>query len=312
MRCAKQGGLRVTHLCVFGAAGTATTRTMVDAVLASIPEPLRIATAVVLSPTRGEDGSSAAEAMASAPADSIAVLSADHAPIATTAGTIITFGLSPSAEVLADALDVTLEGTVFSVHARGESLPVQLKLLGEHLVPDALAAIAVALAHGVTLRSAVVALEAVQSAGPGRMERLDRSDGITIINDTASSDPQSTAAALKTLAQLGVARRSVAILGVLSVVGDAGTIAAEHDRIGRLIVRLNIKKLVVVGYDARHIHNAAGLEGSWDGESVLVETADEAYDLLREVLQEQDVVLVKSSSHAGILSLPHRLGRADQ
>jgi len=82
----------------------------------------------------------------------------------------------------------------------------------------------------------------------------------------------------------------------------------EHDRIGRLVVRLNIAKLVVVGDRARHIHAAAGLEGSWDGESVFVPDLDAAYDLLREQLRAGDVVLVKSSKSAGLRFLGDKLG----
>ena len=88
-------------------------------------------------------------------------------------------------------------------------------------------------------------------------------------------------------------QRSVAVLGEMAELGEYAD--DEHDRIGRLAVRLNIRKLIVVGHNARHIHNAAGLEGSWDGESVLVATADEAYDVLRDELRYGDVVLVKSS-----------------
>lgn len=95
------------------------------------------------------------------------------------------------------------------------------------------------------------------------------------------------------------------MLGEMAELGEFAD--EEHDRIGRLIVRLNIDKLIVVGHAARHIHNAAGLEGSWDGESVLVESADVAYDLLREVLQPGDVVLVKSSKSAGLRMLGDRI-----
>jgi UDP-N-acetylmuramoyl-tripeptide--D-alanyl-D-alanine ligase len=55
----------------------------------------------------------------------------------------------------------------------------------------------------------------------------------------------------------------------------------------------------------------AGLEGSWDGESVLVPDADAAYDLLREELRSGDVVLVKSSKSAGLRFLGDRLGGVD-
>jgi len=62
-----------------------------------------------------------------------------------------------------------------------------------------------------------------------------------------------------------------------------------------------------VGPAARHIHAAAGLEGSWDGESVLVDDADAAYDVLRDVLRPGDIVLVKSSNSAGLRHLGDRL-----
>ena len=82
----------------------------------------------------------------------------------------------------------------------------------------------------------------------------------------------------------------------------------DHDRLGRLIVRLNIAVVVVVGHAARHIHVAAGLEGSWDGESVLVDTPEQAYDLLNGILHDGDIVLVKSSAAAGLGPLGDRLG----
>jgi UDP-N-acetylmuramoyl-tripeptide--D-alanyl-D-alanine ligase len=133
--------------------------------------------------------------------------------------------------------------------------------------------------------------------------------GVLVIDDTAGATPDAMAAALKMLVQLaGPLGRSVAVLGELDV--PATEANDEHDRIGRLVVRLNVQKLVVVGHAARHIHNAAGLEGSWDGESQLVATAEEAYDLVREDLREGDVVLLKSSASAGLASVANRLGGA--
>jgi UDP-N-acetylmuramoyl-tripeptide--D-alanyl-D-alanine ligase len=138
------------------------------------------------------------------------------------------------------------------------------------------------------------------------MEVLTRDDGIVVINDAYNASPDSMAAALKTLAQIvEPGQRSVAVLGEMAELGEYAN--EEHDRIGRLAVRLNIGQLIVVGHDARHIHNAAGLEGSWDGESKLVATADEAYDVVRELLRPNDVVLVKSSGSAGLRFLGDRI-----
>jgi UDP-N-acetylmuramoyl-tripeptide--D-alanyl-D-alanine ligase len=138
------------------------------------------------------------------------------------------------------------------------------------------------------------------------MEVLERADGVTVINDAYNASPDSTAAAMKTLAQLTrEGRRSVAVLGEMSELGEYAD--EEHDRLGRLAVRLNIAQLVVVGQGARHIHNAAGLEGSWDGESILVDDRDAAYDVLRGLLRPGDVVLVKSSNSAGLRFLGDRI-----
>jgi UDP-N-acetylmuramoyl-tripeptide--D-alanyl-D-alanine ligase len=141
-------------------------------------------------------------------------------------------------------------------------------------------------------------------------ELLRSPSGALIIADIGDaigdSSPDSTAAALKMLVQLsGESGRSIAVLGELDSPADEAN--DEHYRIGRLVVRLNVQKLIVVGHAARHIHNAAGLEGSWDGESELVATPDEAYDLLREDLGPEDIVLVKSSVLTGLGVLAHRL-----
>jgi UDP-N-acetylmuramoyl-tripeptide--D-alanyl-D-alanine ligase len=142
-------------------------------------------------------------------------------------------------------------------------------------------------------------------------ELIHASSGALILADTSGASSDSMTAALKMLVQVaGEAERSIAVLGELDVEpgGTPEDVRDEHDRIGRLVVRLNVRKLIVVGHEARHIHNAAGLEGSWDGESQLVGSPDEAYDLLREDVGSGDIVLVKSSARAGLGPLVHSLG----
>ena len=171
---------------------------------------------------------------------------------------------------------------------------------------NALAAIAATHALGVPVERSVPAVEGLARAARWRMEVQPRDDGVVVINDAYNASPDSMAAALKTLAQVvAPGQRSVAVLGEMAELGEYAD--DEHDRIGRLAVRLNVGKLIVVGHAARHIHNAAGLEGSWDGESVLVADADEAYDVLRGELREGDVVLVKSSGSAGLRFLGDRI-----
>jgi len=244
------------------------------------------------------------------PESAVAVLNADDPRVvrmaAKTKADIVWFGLSASADLRADDIEATASGTAFTLIAAGEQRRVQLRILGEHHVMNALAAIAAARSLGVTPERSVPAIEAMVRAERWRMEVLERADGVVVINDAYNASPDSMSAALKTLAQITRGgKRSIAVLGEMAELGQYAD--EEHDRIGRLAVRLNVQKLIVVGHSARHIHNAAGLEGSWDGESVLVGTADEAYDLLCDQLREGDVVLVKSSGSAGLRFLGDRI-----
>jgi UDP-N-acetylmuramoyl-tripeptide--D-alanyl-D-alanine ligase len=241
----------------------------------------------------------------------IAVLNADDdrvtAMAGLTAATVRWFGLSASADVRADDIEATSTGTRFTLVTGDDRMPVRLRILGEHHVLNALAALSVARELGLGLAQSVRAIEAVSRAERWRMELLLPPSGAIVINDAYNASPDSMVAALKTLAQVrGENDRTVAVLGEMAELGEYSD--EEHDRIGRLVVRLNIRKLVVVGHAARHIHNAAGLEGSWDGESVFVETPEEAYDLLREDLGTGDIVLVKSSKSANLRFLGDRLG----
>jgi UDP-N-acetylmuramoyl-tripeptide--D-alanyl-D-alanine ligase len=251
-----------------------------------------------------------AEMVRDLPASAVAVLNRDDSLVTAMAGQtaarVVWFGVHPESDVRAADITASIDGTAFTLHADGREWPVRLRILGEHHVSNALAALAVAREFGVPLERAVAAIESVLRAERWRMELLPAEGDVLVINDAYNASPDSTAAALKTLAQIvRPGQRSVAVLGEMAELGEFAD--EEHDRIGLLAVRLNIGKLVVVGERARRIHASAGREGSWDGESVLVADPDAAYDLLREELRPGDVVLVKSSKSARLRFLGDRI-----
>ncbi|HWL01152.1 MAG TPA: UDP-N-acetylmuramoyl-tripeptide--D-alanyl-D-alanine ligase [Microbacteriaceae bacterium] len=250
------------------------------------------------------------------PEKATAVLNRDdpHVIAMPTAAGVRRFGLldgpADPEDWLADRLRISLEGTAFSLVHGGERRDVRLRILGEHHVMNALAALAAADALGVGPDQAIPALEAMERAERWRMELLHGPDGVIVINDAYNASPESTAAALRTLAALTRGRyRAIAVIGEMAELGDHATEA--HDRIGRLAVRLNIDRLVVVGERAHAMHLGAQHEGSWGDEAVFVETNEAAYDAVRALLRPGDVVLVKSSKSAGLRHLGDRLaGRA--
>ncbi|MDH6237225.1 UDP-N-acetylmuramoyl-tripeptide--D-alanyl-D-alanine ligase [Cryobacterium sp. CG_9.6] len=242
----------------------------------------------------------------------VTVLNADDPRVSQmserTRARVVYFGEYGQAMVRASNVRATRSGTTFVLHlTSGESSPVTFRVLGEHHVMNALAAASAAEVLGVDLATIVAGLESVQRAERWRMEVLGGRDNVTVINDAYNASPDSMTAALKTLAQIAEpGGRTIAVLGEMAELGDLA--GEEHDRVGLLAVRLNISQVIVVGRAARRMHISTINEGSWDGESAYVDTADEAFDLLRTLVQSGDTVLVKSSNSAGLRFLGDRLG----
>ena len=237
-------------------------------------------------------------------ADAQLVLNADDGMVAAmkdrTQAAVKWFGTSSESEYWASDISLSKIGTSFVLHLPdGEHSAIQLSILGEHHVMNALAAASVSHLLGASKQQVVSALEAMELAERWRMQRVVRSDGVTIINDSYNASPDSMKAALQTLAQLGrMGSRTVAVLGEMAELGEYSR--HEHDSIGRLVVRLNIDQLVVVGEGAKLIHMGASQEGSWDGESKFFPSIAEALEYLRGILADGDTVLVKSSKSANL------------
>jgi len=239
------------------------------------------------------------------PEDGVAVLNLDDPLVAAmasrTKARVVFVGESASAQVRAEniTLDDEARASFRLVTPAGEA-DVKLPLHGEHHVGNALSAAAVALELGATPAEIATRLSALERRSARRMEVVTRPDGVTILNDSFNANPESMRAGLKALAAMTreSGRRSWAVLGVMGELGaDAVT---AHDEIGRLVVRLNIAKLVVIGPEAAAMHQGAHQEGSWGEESTLVPDVEAAVALLHDQLRPGDVVLVKASKAAGL------------
>ncbi|CPR03967.1 UDP-N-acetylmuramoylalanyl-D-glutamyl-2,6-diaminopimelate-D-alanyl-D-alanyl ligase MurF [Mycobacterium bohemicum DSM 44277] len=207
----------------------------------------------------------------------------------------------------------------FTMHAGGAHTEIRLGVYGDHQVTNALCAAAVALECGASAGQVAAALEAAGPVSRHRMHVVTRADGVTVIDDAYNANPDSMRAGLQALAWIahapqhgqaagtGEKRRSWAVLGEMAELGDDAI--AEHDRIGRLAVRLDVSRLVVVGSgrSMSAMHHGAVMEGSWGTEPVNVPDGEAALALLRAELRPGDVVLVKASNAAGLGALAEAL-----
>jgi UDP-N-acetylmuramoyl-tripeptide--D-alanyl-D-alanine ligase len=270
-----------------------------------------------------------AELPQAVPASGVVILNVDDAAVAAmadrTAARVVRVGRSAGADVWAGP--VTLDPLArprFTLHIAGGETDVALAVHGDHQVSNALCAAAVAVECGASLEQVAAALAGAGPMSKHRMEVATREDGVTVINDAYNANPDSMLAGLKALAWMaretgpGTSpatagkRRSWAVLGEMAELGDDAI--SEHDRVGRLVVRLDVSRLIVVGTGRAMsaMHHGAVMEGSWGSESTMVADADAALALLRAELQAGDVVLVKASNAAGLGALAEALVAQDR
>ena len=254
------------------------------------------------------------------PRSGVVVLNVDDPAVAAmaevTTARVVRISRNRQADVWAGPVTLDeLARPQFTLHAGDTAVDISLAVHGEHHVSNALCAAAVALECGAT--TAQVA-EALAGAGPvsgHRMRVSTRTDGVTVIDDAYNANPDSMRAGLQALAWISAAggadptgkRRSWAVLGEMAELGDDAI--TEHDRIGRLAVRLDVSRLIVVGTGRSMgaMHQGAVMEGSWGEEAAIVADADAALAVLRAELQPGDVVLVKASNAAGLGALADSL-----
>jgi UDP-N-acetylmuramoyl-tripeptide--D-alanyl-D-alanine ligase len=235
------------------------------------------------------------------PAAGVAVLNADDAAVAAmdrrTVARVVRFGRSAAAQVRATDVVLNDRGCPsFRLVTPAGETPVQLAVPGEHQVSNALAAAAVALDLGAAPAGIAAVLGRYLPASRWRLEVTDRPDGVTVVNDAYNANPESVAAALRTLVAMASSqRRSWAVLGPLAELGETETEA--YRKIGALAVHLGVDRLVVVGERARPVYRAAVAAGSVP---VLVPDVPAALEFLRGELAPGDVVLIKASRAVGL------------
>ncbi|MFO6453990.1 MULTISPECIES: UDP-N-acetylmuramoyl-tripeptide--D-alanyl-D-alanine ligase [unclassified Aeromicrobium] len=222
-----------------------------------------------------------------------AVLNADDERVAAmasrTRGLVLTFGRAGQVRL---AGDVTLDDAGhphFVVEADGRTLDATVPQLGAHHAINAVAAVAATSALGVPVEAAVHALTTATATSPMRMERHETDAGVVVVNDAYNANPESMAAALRTLAGLAPGR-GVAVLGEMLELGEDSP--AQHHRIGRLAADLGIARVIAVGAGAAEIARGAGSAG------LQVDDVEAAVDALSASLDAGDVVLVKASRGA--------------
>jgi UDP-N-acetylmuramoyl-tripeptide--D-alanyl-D-alanine ligase len=232
-----------------------------------------------------------AEPVETLDADAVAILNADDAVVrgyaSRTRGRVVTFGTSEDADVRAVDLEMDAEARASFV----------LAVPGEHMVSNALAAAASGIALGISPAECAAGLKDARVSA-WRMETTTNERGVVVVNDAYNANPESMAAGLKAARWIARGRRLVAVLGHMAELGPISL--EEHQRLGELVVRVGVERLVTVGEPARPIARAALREGQLPGDLASYDLADDAIEDVRAWAREGDVVFLKGSRVAGL------------
>ena len=222
-----------------------------------------------------------------------AFVNADDPLVVRTAQNIrsrLTFGFrSRSADVRGMALRVGEDGCArfrFRGTRMKNPMPVTMAVPGRHQAANALAAAAVGLTMRVPPGQIRTALESFHASSK-RME-VGQVGGVTILNDTYNANPDSTIAALHTLASMQTTGKRIAVLGDMLELGAHSV--EEHTRVGRAAAAAGVDYLLTFGTWAQHIQRAAEMPTAvhYDQKNVLAE-------YLLELVAPGDLVLLKGS-----------------
>ncbi len=230
------------------------------------------------------------ELIESLPPDGTAVLNADDPRVLAFReihpGPVVTYGLSPSADVRGE--DVRLD--VGQARFRVDSVDFESPLPGRHGVLNVLAALAVARVYELP---AAALREAVRTIPGGNMrgERLTRG-GVTIWNDCYNANPEAMRAMLDVLAATPAARR-FAILGELLELG--GSAERLHRETGLYAVQSGVHFLAGVRGAARYMIEEARAAGMDASAARFFEDPAASGAWLRENARPGDAVLFKGS-----------------
>jgi UDP-N-acetylmuramoyl-tripeptide--D-alanyl-D-alanine ligase len=219
----------------------------------------------------------------------------------------ISFGIKNKADFKASQLKIRDEGYMgFRINGK---LDINLKLLGEHNVYNALAAFAVGSLLGV---DEFKIKESLQRYTPSelRME-LVQIGNVKVINDSYNANPVSMEKAIRTLKQVKSPGRKIALLGDMLELGEKAF--DYHLKLGKSVAESEIDLLLTVGKLSLVIGQGAREYGMSPEKIFAFDNNENVSSYLSENVKAGDLILIKGSRKMKleevVLSLKSQYGR---
>ena len=202
--------------------------------------------------------------------------------------TLKTFGFNNDNDIYCEDFTMGEDSITFTCIIDGNKEEIFIPALGEHNIYNAMAAILTGMALEIPLKNIKEGLKYYKAT----KMRLDivKDDDLTIINDTYNASPDSMKAALKILGRYK--ERRVAILGDMFEMGEHAEYG--HRLVGESTIG-NVDLLITIGEDSKFISDEAKKLGLCPNSIYHFATKEDAINSLDNLIQKNDVVLVKAS-----------------
>ena len=235
------------------------------------------------------------------PSDGLAVINADNEICANLAEKtdfvpVVQYGIDEQNRATLHAKDIKQneKGLTFTVHdTTAGTVEITTRLLGKHNVSNILAAICVALHCGMTLdeiQSAFTNLEPV----PHRLELIDGTTGVTVIDDSFNSNPEGAKAALEVLTDFISEDESKKVLVTPGMVELGEREYDENRHFGSEAAKVCDLVILVGRKRTEPILDGLRNENYPEQNISIVNNLDEATQHLEEKLRPGDVVLFEN------------------
>lgn len=214
---------------------------------------------------------------------------------------VITFAKqNTDADFYASDIVMSSDGSpLFTLHTPAGNIQVQLSLLGQHNVANAVAAAALAIQCGATLAQVQLGLQSLNKV-KRRVDVEKLNDTVTLIDDSYNASVPAMKAAVELLSQFDATQRWL-ILGNMAELGHESL--ALHKEVGQHAAPFAFEHVLTYGEDAKVISEVCGGK-HFDSHETMLEYIEQT---LTQLNQTPHTLLVKGALSAGMFKVANAL-----
>ena len=214
-----------------------------------------------------------------------------------------TYGINEKSDMQAKDIQLYENNSEYKIKINNKEEKIRVPVGGEHFVLNSLCAIAVGELLNIENEDIKKGIETF-SLTKNRMEVIELKDKIKIINDAYNSSVESVKASLAYMNNLKANRR-IAVLGDILETGEFAE--KLHRKIGEVVCENNVDILICSGKNAKYIIESARENGFDENNMYYFEDKEEIVDLIKQIIQTEDVILFKASNGMRFFDIVEKL-----